>query len=129
MKNLEKKIIRKVYSLETQNTLADVVIKIVSIIFFGIAALIIGMVIGDIYKEQNTFDVLELFKEDFEIVSQYFFEVTVTFYEESPKLLLVFAVLFLTITFYLVYIFVKNLSKIRNKIKAIIDYWSRKHKN
>lgn len=125
MKKLEKKIIEKTYAYETRHTLGSLLIKILLIIISAISAVILAQAIMIQYQTQQTLDLLQIFSEDFEVVKKYLGEVIQTFYEETPKRLLLLFTIFLVIGIFLILTLVKNFGKIRNRIRSIIRY---KHK-
>lgn len=117
--DLEKKILKKVYTFEKRRTIWDI-LKFFFLILSG-SSFVIFLVykILSIYYEQQTLDLLELFREDFETIQENILNVTSTFYNEAPKEL--FAILAVFILFLvIVLLFVsKNFEKIKRRLMAL----------
>lgn len=123
---LEKKILKKVYQLEAKRTFFEIVLKLITFLFFGLAAFILVDILSEILKKQKTFDLLEIFTEDFEVIKKYFFETVYVFYLEIPKIILILFLIFIAIFFYLIYQLIKNYSIIKNKVISLIKFWTKK---
>jgi hypothetical protein len=123
MKKLEKRIINKIYKIETKKTLIDLMLKILFGIFLGFSILIMLQVIYEILSEQHSFDLLSFFKDNFDVVNKYFFPNLYNFYQELPQplfyILLTGTILLLVLIGY----FIKNFNKIRNKLISLYKFW------
>lgn len=124
--NLERKILRKIYSWEIKKVVFSILIKTL-LIFVALIVLLttVGLTFFSI-TELKSLDFFNLFQEDFEVVKKYFFDALYVFLLEIPKeyLLIIFITLIL-----LVFIFLKifkNYYKIRNKIKSFINFFQKK---
>lgn len=126
MKKLEKKIIRRVYKLETKRTIAKVVGEIFLVALVASALLFIFSIIIDILNYQSSFDLLDFFKDDFEMVRDYFFNNLSLFVQELPPPLMLVLILLLTILALLMYMLLKNFKKIKNKAVSIYKFWLKK---
>lgn len=122
-KTIEKKIIDRVYQYETRKTFVQlflevtVTIALISIILIPILALF------EIFTEQKTFELLHLFEEDQEVIRKYFWETLSTFYQETPKIILLIIILGLICLVSLLIYIIRHFSYFRNKVVNIIKYW------
>lgn len=123
MKNLEDKILKKVYQFEANRTLFLISLELVSILLLVLALVVFGQVIIEILVEQKTLDLFQLFGEDFEAIRRYFFDTVYILYLEVPKILLLFWLLFLASLSFLTLTLVKNFSKIKNRVVSLLKYW------
>lgn len=120
---LEKKILDKVYRFETKRTFVKLILKL---ILLAIAIVLGGYFLGILFDElvrQKTLDVFEIFKEDIEIIWEYFNDTVFIVYNEIPKITLLLAVIFSFSGLVLILTITKNFVKIRNKIRSLIKYW------
>lgn len=122
MRKLEEKILKKVYQFEIKRTATEIVLKGLAFIFLGLAVFLFGSIFYEIIKEQKTFDLLEIFTEDFEVVKKYFFDNISLFFFELPKVLLIILSIFASLFIFLVLRVVKNFRKIKNKVKSLLKY-------
>jgi len=114
MKNLENKIKKKVYKIETEKTGFYIFSRS---LFFIIGIFLIFILVSlsyDILKEQGSFDLLDFFKEDMEVVKRYWFENINVFIEETPKTILAILLLVILVFVYLVYKIFNNLNRLKN---------------
>jgi len=122
MKNLEKKILKKVYFWEVKRTVFDLVLKMTLFFSSGLFLFILGEIFFEILNEQKTFDLLNFFNEDFEVVKKYFLDNIFIFFFEMPKFLLLLILIFLAI-FSLVFLtLIKNFNTLKNKIKSFLKF-------
>lgn len=122
-KRFKSDIMNLVYRYEAKRTYLEVVKYAFLILIFLFTAVFTSSIVFSILKKQSTFDLLILFIEDFEIIKTYFFEVIIVFYEEAPKLLLLFiflALILFSITFYSLS---KNFTKIKNRLLFLRKYF------
>ncbi len=124
-KKIEEKIIKKIYQIETKKTFFDLFSKIFFILLFLSLTLIFFLVVIDILKEQNSFDLLSFFNDDFEVIKKYFFSNLITFYNELPKELTLSLIISITLLLSLIIIFLKNFKKIKNKLKSIYKFYKK----
>ncbi|MBI2641808.1 hypothetical protein HYW87_04435, partial [Candidatus Roizmanbacteria bacterium] len=89
MKNLEKKIVKKIYAFETKRTITEIVIELFGLLLLGFLIFIFISVIVDQFIEEETLDTFQLLREDIEVVQKYFVDVLSTLYYETPRLQLV----------------------------------------
>lgn len=127
MTQLEDKILKKVYRFETRRTVIDIFIKFLGILVFGGIWMILGIILIQIIKEQQTLDILHIFFEDQEILQEHFWSIVSTLSYELPFFPILIAGVSFIIFIYLVLILVKHSGKILKKISAILKYNS--HKN
>lgn len=126
MKNLDKKIIRNVYVIETRKTFVSIVIRVIGIIFICTCIILVGSVIFDIFVEQQTFDLLRIFEEDGEIISNYWADVMRLIVEETPKELVMVLGIGIILLFFSLFNIKKNFYMFINKLRSIIKYWRNK---
>lgn len=86
-----------------------------SFLFF----LILGEILFEVLKEQRSFELLNLFQEDFEVVKKYFFDNVFILWLEVSKFLLLSLYLSLGISSAVILVFIKNFKIYKNKIKNI----------
>ncbi len=124
-KNLEKKIIKKVFKLEAKNTFFEMASKVIGLLLLVFFVWIFATTILDILKEQGSFDLFFFFRDNVEVMRRYFLENVVTFYDETPKLLLFILFSLFAGLLLLVLTIVKNYGKISNKIKSLYNFYKK----
>ena len=123
MKKLEKKILNKVFWFETKKTAGQIIGEVVGLATAGFFGLIFLSLFFDQVVRQGTADLLSNFFEDWEVVKDYFSDTVYIIFEEIPKELLALIIICLIIFIVLVYLFIKNFVKIKNRAKALIKFW------
>lgn len=123
---LEEKIMRKIYFLETKKTIREIVLKTLIFIFLSLNLGIFFDIFFSILKEQKTFDLFTLLKEEPEVIRRYFFDNLNIFFWEIPKgILAVFLLLVL-----LLFLFILQLKRkyfiLKNKVISLIKFWQKK---
>jgi len=86
-----------------------------SFLFF----LILGEILFEVLKEQRSFELLNLFQEDFEVVKKYFFDNFFILWFEVSKFLLLSLFLSLGISSAVILVVIKNFKIYKNKIKNL----------
>ncbi|KKQ23708.1 MAG: hypothetical protein US40_C0007G0022 [Candidatus Roizmanbacteria bacterium GW2011_GWC2_37_13] len=127
-KNLEKKILKGVYRLETKRTTTYLLIRVFFGLLFLLSTFVFASVTIDILNEQNSFDLLDFFRDDFEVIKKYLFENLIDFFQEIPQPLFYVSVISILLVLATVFILVKNFKKIKNKLVAIYKFQSSKDK-
>lgn len=123
MQKLENKIVKKIYGFETKKTLIPFLIKAGAIVFFGLTGFaMVLLVIQELVQEQ-TFDLLQLFQEDFSVIRENIGNVLSVFFQEVSWDRLILAVIILSITVYLIIKLFRNLRTVKNKLRSIIKFW------
>lgn len=123
MKKLEKKILNKVYSFETKQTLSQLFLRLLVMASLTMAGILFVTIVADELREQQTLDMLEIFNENYVIIRENIMEVTATFFQELPMIETLFTVVIIVIFLVLFLKFILNFAKIKNKIQSIIKYW------
>ncbi|OGK09098.1 hypothetical protein A2767_04775 [Candidatus Roizmanbacteria bacterium RIFCSPHIGHO2_01_FULL_35_10] len=123
MKQLEKKILKKIYFFETQQTFLQLFLRILAMVSFFLAGIIWIYYIVQELIYQQTLDIFEIFREDLMIIRENFWEVIGIFTEESPILEIMLAIGTLVISVYLIVKFIVNFVKIKNKLNSLIKFW------
>ncbi len=126
MNKLEKKIVQKVYKLEARRTILEIIIRILLIVLFGFLGGVFLFQLVNQYRIQQTFDLLEIFNEDIEIIKEFFADVIDTFYQETPKETFVLVLIFIILLFIALLTFTRNYGKIKNRMRALMKFWARK---
>jgi len=126
MKKLEKKIIEKAYQYETKRTISELFVKLFLLVLSLFSGLIIAQAIITVYIAQQTLDLLQIFSEDIEVIRNYFGDVLQTFYEETPKDLLVLLVIIIIFGFGILLTIFQNFGKIKNRIRSIVAFKRKK---
>ena len=129
MKNLEKKILKKVYFWEAKRTVFDLVLKMILFFSSGLFLFILGEIFFEILNEQKTFDLLNFFNEDFEVIKRYFLDNIFIFWFEIPKFLLLLILFLFTFFSWLSLKLIKNFYIIKNKIKSFFKIFKKYEKN
>lgn len=124
-KKIEEKIIKKIYQIETKKTFFNLFLRIFFILLFLFSSLIFTLVLVDILKEQKSFDLLDFLKDDFEVVKKYFYSNLIVFYNELPKELILFLIGSITLLLIIIFFFLKNFKKIKNKLKSIYKFYKK----
>lgn len=123
MKKLEKKILKKIYQFEVKRTATEIFFKSAAFIFFGLAFFLLGSIFYEILKEQKTFDLFEIFSEDFEVIKRYFLDNIWLVFFELPKILLIILLIFTSLFIFLILTMVNNFKKIKNRVKSLLKHW------
>lgn len=123
MSKLEKKILKKVYSFETKQTLSQLILRLLLMVSLTTIAILFVTIVMDELREQQTLDMLEIFNENYVIIKENIMEVLTTFFQELPMIETLFIALIVFIFLVLFLKFILNFTKIKNKIQAIIKYW------
>jgi hypothetical protein len=90
-----------------------------SFLFF----LILGEILFEVLKEQRSFELLNFFHEDFEVVKKYFFDNVFIFWLEVPKFLSLSIFLILGISSAVILVVIKNFKIYKNKIKNLYQWF------
>lgn len=124
--NLEKKILKKVYLWELKKLVFNFLIKIL-LISCGLIILLTTVALTFFsIAELKSFDFLNLFQEDFEVVKKYFFDTLYVVSLEIPgEYLLIIFITSILLVFIISKIF-KNYYKTQNKIKSFINFFKKK---
>ena len=123
MKKLEKKILKKVYSFETKDTLTNISLRLILMTGLTILVILFLTLTFEELNQQQTLDIFEIFYEDFIIFKENIFEVATTLFGELPIIEAFFSLAITVILFFLLIKFIYNFVKIKNKIYSIIKYY------
>jgi hypothetical protein len=123
MKNVENKILKKIYFWEARKITVDFFLKIIVFLSIFLFFLILGEILFEILKEQRSFELLNFFQEDFEVVKKYFFDNVFIFWLEVPKFLLISLFLSLGISSAVILVVIKNFKIYKNKIKNLYQWF------
>src|SRR3989338_10884377 len=122
MTKLEKKILEKVYRLETKKTISQIISQLSGwLIFILLSYFFVSVFLEEVFQFK-TWEVLESITDDFELFRNYFFETAYIIYEETPKEILFLAIVSLIIVILFTLTFIKNFGKIRNKLTVLGKY-------
>ena len=124
--SLEEKVMKKIYFLETRKTLMETVIKTLILIVLILNLWIFFDIFFSLLKEQKTFDLLSLLKEDLEVIRRYFFDNLNIFFLEIPKVILAIFLLLILLLFLFILKLKKRCIIIKNKIISLIKFWQKK---
>lgn len=122
-RTIEKRIIDKIYKYETQKTFTQLFLEVIVTTALVTIILIPILTLIEIFTEQQTFALLHLFEEDKEVIGKYFWETLLTFYQETPKLILLMIFFGLICLLVLLIYIIHHFSYFRNKVVNIIKYW------
>lgn len=123
---LEDKILGKVYRMETGKTFSYIVSRAVAFSAVLLVAVFLGSVAFDIFREQGSFDLLNFWGDDIEVIKKYFLDNAWLFVEETPKELLLVLSAATAGLVYLIYKIASNFKKIKNKLVSIYKFYKNK---
>jgi len=124
MKKLEDKIIKKIYRMEAEKTIGQIISEVFLTILLILSSLFIFSVIVEILNEQASFDLFDFLRDDFEIIRENFFNNSLLFVQELPLPLTYILIGLLLILVWLLYVFAKNFNNIKNKLISLYKFWS-----
>lgn len=122
-KSLEDRIVRDVYTFETQRTSFQVVVRLVLIMLFGICALVFGGVLGDVFHENDLYSLIQDCLDAGEYTYLRINNVLTVFMQEAPLWLVVLAVSAGIGVIVLLISLVKNRKVYYHRLKSLIAYW------
>ncbi len=122
---IERKIIEAMYRYEATHTVMTLILKLFGIVLSVLLVLFSGQILIEILEEEKTLDMFDLFKEDQIVIRKYFFDTMITFYQETPKIFVVLAVVGCVSFCIVAYTLVRNFPKIKNRVRAIFHHWHR----
>jgi hypothetical protein len=123
MKKLEDRIIKKIYRIETEKTIGQIISEVTLIILIILSSIFIFSVIVEILNEQASFDLFDFLRDDFEVIRDNFFNNSLLFVQELPLPLIYILIGLLLLLIWLLYILAKNFNKIKNKLISIYKFW------
>jgi len=123
MKKLEERIIKKIYKIETEKTIGQIISETVLIILITLSSMFIFSVIIEILNEQTSFDLFDFLRDDFETIRDNFFNNSLLFIRELPLPLIYILIGLLLLLIWLLFILAKNSSKIKNKLVSLYKFW------
>jgi hypothetical protein len=122
-KKIEDKIIKKIYIYETERTTFEIVIKTV-LISVGILFLFLSLVAAwEVMVEQQTLELITYIIYDFQNGIDNIFNIGLSLYHESPKLLILTLILLIALLFHIIFNLVRRRRYLKNKIRLIFKYW------
>ena len=124
MKKLEDRIINKIYKIETEKTIGQIIGEIIMVILITLSSLFIFSVIVEILNDQASFDLFDFLRDDFETVKDNLFNNSLLFIRELPQALTYILIGLLLILIWLLFISIKNSNIIKNKLVSIYKFWS-----
>mgnify|MGYP001026415067 CR=1 FL=1 len=127
MKNLENKILKKIYFWEAKHLTFDLFLKFFLFLSSFLFFLILGEILLEILKEQKSFDLLNFYQEDFEVIKKYFFENVFVFWLEIPKFLLLLLFLTLSVFLTIILLVIKNFKIYKNKINNLFTWFLKRN--
>lgn len=123
MKKLEDRIIKKIYRIETEKTIGQIISEAALIIFVFLSSIFIFSVIVEILNEQASFDLFDFLRDDFETIKDNFFNNSLLFMRELPLPLIYILIGLLLSLIWILYVSVKNSNKIKNKLVSLYKFW------
>lgn len=120
---MEKKIIENVYKLESKKVMLTL-IRYLSFTFFSIVSIyLLSTTVYKILYEQQTLDLLEILKEDLEIIKEFLPDVLEILYMEMPKLPFFFLLIFCLVLSISILLIINNSGKIKNRLHSLYKYF------
>lgn len=126
MVKLEDKIIKKIYRFEAKKTTGYLLLKFFLGALFLFLTYIFSSITIEILNEQQSFDLLDFFRDDFEVIRRYFFENLFDFYQELPQPLFLLLMISILLLLVIVFVLVKNFKTIKNKLVSIYKFYKTK---
>lgn len=123
MKKLEDRIIKKIYRIETEKTMGQIISEAALIILVSLSSIFIFSVIVEILNGQASFDLFDFLRDDFETIRDNFFNNSLLFVQELPLPLIYILIGLLLLLIWLLFILAKNSNKIKNKLVSIYKFW------
>jgi len=123
MKNLENKILKKIYFWEAKRLTFDLFLKMILFLSSFLFFIILVEILLEILKQQKTFDLLIFFQEDFEVIKNYFFDNIYIFWLEIPKFVLLLIFLTLVIFSTIILLVIKNFKIYKNELKILLNWF------
>lgn len=123
MKKLENKIINKIYKIETEKTIGQIISKVFSIILIFLTSIFIFSVIVEILNEQSSFDLFDFLRDDFSTIKDNLINNSLLFIQELPLPLIYILFGLLLLLIWIFYIIIKNKNRINNKLVALYKFW------
>lgn len=123
MKKLEDRIIKKIYRIETEKTIGQIISEAALIILIVLSSMFIFSVIVEILNEQASFDLFDFLRDDFETIRDNFFNNSLLFIQELPLPLIYILIGLLLLLIWLLFILAKSSNKIKNKLVSIYKFW------
>ncbi|MCL4364472.1 hypothetical protein M1328_04515 [Patescibacteria group bacterium] len=125
-KNLEKKILRKVYKIEARKTFSYLLTRLLLGLVFLLAVILFYSTVVDILNEQQSFDLLFFYRQNFAVVKRYFLPNLFNFYQELPEPLTYLLIISIIIVLVVTAVLIKNFKKIKNKLVALYKFYKTK---
>lgn len=123
---IKMKVMKKIYFLETKRMLIEISLKIIIFIVLFLSTWLFFDVLYSILKEQKTFDLLTLFKDNPEAIGSYFFDNLTIFFFETPKIILIVILLLITLTSLFILQLIKKYHIIKNKVISLLKFYQKK---
>lgn len=125
MNKLDQNIIDKVYKFEIKRTLKKIIIFLVLFVVSLSIGIISYQFIYNSLSEKRTFDVLQIFQEDFEVIKIYFGDAVSTIFHDLPKRHFILFVLSLITFVVLIFVFLKTFKVLKRRLSAILKHWQK----
>lgn len=123
LNQLDNQIVRSVYSFETKRTSIRFAATLLALSILILIGTISWMAAYEILAERHTLDLLELFREDWEIIREYFREVFFTFYADLPKDKTAFGIIAAIGVLIIIFSLIFHLKKILHRFFSLFKYW------
>lgn len=123
MKKLEDRIIKKIYRIETEKTIGQIISEAILIILIFLSTIFIFSVIVEILNEQASFDLFDFLRDDFETIRINFLNNSLLFIQELPLPLIYILIGLSLLLIWLLYILIKNSNKVKNKLISLYKFW------
>lgn len=123
MKTLEDKILNKVYTFEARKVTFQLLAKTLILFVSGFVAFLFTQVLIEVFIEEKTYNLFEIFSDDFEVIAKHLSDIMYVIFQETPKSVLFIALLAIILLFAVILTFVRNFGKMRHKLLALYSYW------
>ncbi|MFA5770328.1 MAG: hypothetical protein WC894_02435 [Patescibacteria group bacterium] len=123
MKKLEDRIIKKIYRIETEKTIGQIISEVILIILIFLSSIFVFSVIVEILNEQASFDLFDFLRDDFETIRINFLNNSLLFIQELPLPLIYILIGLSLLLIWLLYILIKNSNKVKNKLISLYKFW------
>lgn len=120
MKQLEKKIIKKVFRYEIKRISFELILRTISLGLVGFFSVLMLTSLIQQLIDQKTFDLFQLFNEDMEAIITHIDDVFETLGYEIPFDLVFLSIICLVILFILIVLVIQNYKRMMNTLCSII---------
>ncbi|MFA5135909.1 MAG: hypothetical protein WC489_00775 [Patescibacteria group bacterium] len=125
MKTLEHKILKKVYVMETRNTLFSIASKLAIFLAAGFVTFLFIQIMIEIFTDEASLNIFPVFFEGSEVMRTHLTDILYILFSETPPEIFMIIGVGLCILLITIYVTVRNIKKMKNVIHDLIQYWEK----